>query len=80
MEAKASEINQYKRKIDDFLRDNSETELPFPPTLTNDQRKILHQYAKECGLQSESAATGNKFISNVNFMEQIIEYFILFFL
>lgn len=40
------------------LRDDTVTEVKFPPTLTNIERKFLHEIAAELGLKSKSAGKG----------------------
>lgn len=41
------------------LREGDETQLAFPPTLTNTERKFLHELASQLGLVSKSTGKGD---------------------
>lgn len=52
------EMDYYMEQIKKLSTDDARTQLAFPPTLDNVQRKILHSYAQKCGLKSKSTGNG----------------------
>lgn len=65
--ASKAEEEILKREINIFSTDQKRTSLPFPPTLSKDQRKRLHTYASAIGLKSKSTGRGeNHFATNLS--------------
>lgn len=48
-----------RKTIYEFLEDSNKTHLTFPPTLTSHDRLLVHQIAKEYGLQHVSTGDGS---------------------
>ncbi|KAL6049128.1 hypothetical protein QOT17_020679 [Balamuthia mandrillaris] len=53
-------FRELQEKIEAFCADTEATALPFPPSLSNNQRRWLHQAADKLGLEHHSKGTGDE--------------------
>lgn len=58
-------LNAWKTIIDDFARNDVEQMVSFPSSLSNVDRKALHNYALALGLKSKLLGKGN--VASVNY-------------